>query len=145
MKAKFPKKSPEELIKKSQSPDWVDRMDAARDTRAGEDILSVLVDDPVAQVRAMVARVGYGLQKLVNDVDKFVKVEVAKRGFGLDKLINDPSREVRTAVVEYQNKHPDKCIRNGNPIYKAIDRAKNEIKSAVAKHVEHKKDCSERS
>ena len=48
-----------------------------------EDNLDKLINDPNPNVRAAVAKQGYGLNKLINDEDLFVRTTVAEKGYGL--------------------------------------------------------------
>jgi hypothetical protein len=47
------------------------------------------------------AKMGYGVDKLVNDPDPRVRVEVAKGGYFTQELLKDESPEVRAAVKKY--------------------------------------------
>ena len=55
--------------------------------------------------RLIVAKYGYGLDKLVNDENWEVRKAVAEQGYGLDILINDKMFYVREVTEEYLNKN----------------------------------------
>lgn len=61
--------------------------------------LDKLIEDPAASVRAEVGRQGFGLDTLIHDKAYEVREVVAHRGFGLDQLINDSNPYVRAAVA----------------------------------------------
>lgn len=50
-------------------------------------------------IREAVAIRGYGLDKLISDVDEDVRIAVAQKRYGLDILVNDENWEVRRAVA----------------------------------------------
>ena len=62
--------------------------------------LDVLVNDDCDTVRGQVARQGYGLDKLINDDAVIVRDAVAKQGYGLDKLIHDEEPKVRLLAYD---------------------------------------------
>ena len=61
----IPQTSPEELLRLAQSNNKDDREFAAVQAETGEDILSVLINDPEEQVRVAVAQRGFGLDRLM--------------------------------------------------------------------------------
>lgn len=60
MNMTFSKTSPDDLVKKA-SGDQTEKLAVVDDPRVGEDILSQLVKDNDWQIRAEIARKGYGL------------------------------------------------------------------------------------
>ena len=62
--------------------------------------LDILINDVDWEVRCEVAKQGYRLDILINDEDSDVRREVAKHGYGLDKLINDKHWIVRREVAK---------------------------------------------
>lgn len=60
-----------------------------------------LVDSENVEDRIRMAKMGYGVDKLVHDPDPRVRVEVAKGGYFTQELLQDPSPEVRDAVNKY--------------------------------------------
>lgn len=51
-------------------------------------------------IRAMVARFGYRLAHLVEDIEADVRVAVAEQGYKLERLVNDSASSVRRTVAE---------------------------------------------
>lgn len=49
--------------------------------------------------RLDVAKMGYGLHKLINDPDWEIREQVANKGYGLGTLMNDPNPDVRATVA----------------------------------------------
>jgi hypothetical protein len=84
----IPTTSPEELIELAHSSDWEKRLEAARDDRAGEDILAVLASDHEWQIREAVALKGYALETLQND--PVINVANAAAEKSTELFINDP-------------------------------------------------------
>ena len=76
--------------------------------------LDVLVNNDSDIVRSQVVRQGYGLDKLINDGSGFVRRCVAEQGFGLDKLINDDYWGVRAEIAN-QGYGLDKLIHDEEP------------------------------
>ena len=76
--------------------------------------LDVLVNDDCDTVRSQVAHQGYGLDKLINDGSGFVRRCVAEQGYGLDKLINDDYWGVRAEIAN-QGYGLDKLIHDEEP------------------------------
>ena len=62
--------------------------------------LDVLVNDDCNTVRGQVARQGYGLDKLINEDYWGVRAEIANQGYGLDKLIHDEEPKVRLLAYD---------------------------------------------
>lgn len=62
--------------------------------------LDVLVNDDCDTVRGQVARQGYGLDKLINEDYWGVRAEIANQGYGLDKLIHDEEPKVRLLAYD---------------------------------------------
>ena len=60
-----------------------------------------LVDSENVEDRIRMAKMGYGVDKLVNDPAPRVRVEVAKGGYFTQELLKDESPEVRAAVQKY--------------------------------------------
>ena len=52
------------------------------------------------EVRRAIARCGYHLDTLIDDLHYEVKCEVARQGYGLDRLVNAFEWQVRRAVAE---------------------------------------------
>lgn len=69
--------------------------------------LDIFIDDPDCNVRAQVARKGYGLHILVHDKNDWVRRMVAMQGYGLDILINDEDEYVRNLAIMYCKIHPE--------------------------------------
>ena len=76
--------------------------------------LDILVNDDSDIVRVVVAEQGYGLDKLVHDDAVIVRDAVAKQGYGLDKLINDDYWGVRAEIAN-QGYGLDKLIHDEEP------------------------------
>ena len=68
--------------------------------------LDTLINDKSACVRAMVASNGYGLDKLIHDPMAIVRQEVAGQGYGLDVLAHDRDGYVLRAVYKYMGAIP---------------------------------------
>lgn len=62
--------------------------------------LDKLIKDDCEEVRCEVARQKYGLDMLVKDRSSLVRIVVAETGYGLDKLIKDRHFRVRRTVAE---------------------------------------------
>lgn len=62
--------------------------------------LDVLVNNDSDIVRSQVARQGYGLDKLINDDYWGVRAEIANQGYGLDKFIHDEEPKVRLLAYD---------------------------------------------
>lgn len=65
-----------------------------------KEIIDKYINDEDDEVRAALAKAGYGLDKLVDDSDFMVRMAVAEQGYGLDKFVNDDSPSVREIVAE---------------------------------------------
>jgi hypothetical protein len=78
----------------------------------------ILVLDPDHAVRAEVANNGDGLERLINDPHPVVRSMVAGNGYGLDILIDDPSHVVREVVAE-QGSGLDKLVNDPSPYVRA--------------------------
>lgn len=73
--------------------------------------LNKLINDPNGLVRVAVAEQGYGvakqgfgLDRLIDDPDPTVRAIVAGQGYDLDHLINDPDENVRAAAEQLSKK-----------------------------------------
>lgn len=105
--SQIPITSTEELVALAHSTDWEERLKAARDDRAGEDILSVLVNDHEWQIREAVAQKGYALETLQND--PVINVANAASEKKTELFINAPDNIeryknlLREVVEQYTN------------------------------------------
>lgn len=80
--------------------------------------LERLIDDSSDYVRQVVAEQGYGLNILVKDFSPRVRRAVAEQGYGLDVLCNDKITDVRAAVAE-QGYKLDMMILDKSPYVRA--------------------------
>lgn len=117
----IPQTSPEELLRLAQSNNKDDREFAAVQAETGEDILSVLINDPEEQVRVAVAQRGFGLDRLMYDERVWVRVTVAEQGYGLEQLACDKDPYVRNAVA-----------RQGAMLHQLINDPDENVRASVA-------------
>lgn len=84
--------------------------------------LDRLISDPSERVRATVASLGYGLEILVEDSHPVVRAWVANQGYALDRLIMDESSFVRESVAH-----------QGYKLETLLDDVSSDVRYAVAK------------
>ena len=89
----IPNTSSNELKALAQSNNKEDRVRAALDENAGQDILAKLMQDEAWEVREAVAKKGFGLETLVND--PVINVANAANEKNTELFINDPDNIAR--------------------------------------------------
>lgn len=89
----IPETSSTELQTLAQSDVVAERVNAALNENAGQDILSQLMSDDAWQVREAVAKKGYGLETLVDD--PVLNVSQAAETVKQEQFINDPDNVAR--------------------------------------------------
>ena len=84
---------------------WSDILDCIASNDLYESDYNFLVNSKYYNVRRIMAKRGYGLEKLIKDKIDVVREEVAKQGYGLSRLIRDKNNYVRREVAIHCNEN----------------------------------------